>query len=801
MFSILSHHGVLGMNARNLLYIKPFNPRKAVALADDKLKTKAFLAARGIPVAKIYARIDSHSQLRTWNSSSLPDQCVLKPTHGFGGEGIMVLKGRRKGEFLEQGKHPISEQRLHEHIEDILDGKFSLNGLPDTAFFERLLVADPFFAPFRPAGLPDLRIVVFNLVPVMAMLRVPTAASHGKANMHQGGIGIGIDLAKGTTTHAVQYGRIISQLSHGTPVAGHAIPGWEELLSIASRIQYITNIGYLAVDLTIDAEQGPVLLEVNARAGLQVQVANLAPLRSRLERVAGLRVATPDKGVELAQQLFGQKWHGRVREMSDTRPVLGIRETLTIAGVGTSIEVPALIAPDQERSSIAPELLEKLLSADAAEETDEGLYRVKCTLGGRKIQTVVRVEQMPSASVRAVVGRRDLSGFLLDPSKAAAAPLVRSKQKDDERAIDKLLSQADQELMLLPLIKPQNLRQEWKRAEEDISYNPVFRYRPIGADLDEWEARLEALSPDDSPMGILLRKKRGELLQRISLLRHRGDARRFTEASASLFGLPTSDLITSATLQLRQRTACDMQPLAKEMQTAVQVAAVFEQVLASYGLHDWQVHVRERMVARCTVGGKGVYLRADALFSQPNIDALIAHEIETHVLTAENGAHQPYALFRRGCAQYLDTQEGLAIYSQNRILPPHHDKRFGAARNILAAAFALDHSFTDTRRYLHEELNYSREKSLSKAIELKRGLTQTAEPGAFTKAIVYFRGLQAVEQYIASGGSIEQLYLGKIALEDLPLIQRITGIKPPLLIPMHLRPVPPATKRRTKKKA
>src|SRR3989338_4486573 len=197
MFPFLNHYGVLGLNARNLLYIKPFNPKKAVAFADDKMKTKAFLSARGIPTARLFARIETRRQLNSFDFRSLPDECVLKPNEGFGGEGIIILKCRRNGVFLEQGKTPITDERLREHIEDILDGKFSISGQADFAFFEQILVADDCFVPFRPAGLPDLRIVVFNLVPVMAMLRIPTAESAGKANVHLGGIGIGIDIANG----------------------------------------------------------------------------------------------------------------------------------------------------------------------------------------------------------------------------------------------------------------------------------------------------------------------------------------------------------------------------------------------------------------------------------------------------------------------------------------------------------------------------------------------------------------------------------------------------------------------------
>ncbi|TSC59323.1 MAG: Uncharacterized protein Greene041662_564, partial [Candidatus Peregrinibacteria bacterium Greene0416_62] len=357
--ALLHTHGILGLNARNLLYIKPFNPKKAVAFADDKLKTKMFLGSRGIPVAKVYARIENRRQIRDFDFSSLPSECVLKPNEGYGGEGILVLRGRRNGIFLENGKMPVTERELRNHMEDILDGKYSLSGHRDMAFFEQILVAHDCFARLRPAGLPDLRIIVFNLVPVMAMLRIPTAESGGKANVHLGGIGIGVDIAKGVTTHAVQYNRLIKALPHGGSPAGIPIPFWDEILLISSRIQHITNIGYIAVDITIDRDMGPTLLEVNARAGLMVQVANLAPLRSRLERVTGLKVSSPEKGVRLGQELFGEKRTQHSEEKSP--PVLGTRETIAVSGDGGTVEIAARIDPDQQRSTFSSDLVTELL--------------------------------------------------------------------------------------------------------------------------------------------------------------------------------------------------------------------------------------------------------------------------------------------------------------------------------------------------------------------------------------------------------------------------------------------------------
>ena len=810
MLPFFSSRGVLGLNARNLLFIKPFNPRKAVAFADDKLKTKAFLSARGVPVAKIYGKIESREQLRAFDFSQLPDECVLKPNYGFGGEGIIILKGRdSSGRFLEQGRHPIDEERMKEHIEDILDGKFSVNGRNDTAFFEKILVADEAFAPFHPLGLPDIRIVVFNLVPVMAMLRVPTAESGGKANVHLGGLGIGIDIGSGRTTHAAQYHRIIKELPYGGSPAGIPIPEWEHLLLIASRIQAVTNIGYLAVDLTIDEEQGPVLLEVNARAGLMVQVANLAPLRARLERVAGLKVNTPEKGVRIAQDLFGTKVHRKAGNVPD-KPVLGLREVLQVAGDGVTVEVPCLLSVEQEHTIFAPDLLQELVKQGAAEVEDlpagkaganEKTYRVKATLGGKKLQTIVHEEHVDAPSVRAVIGRRDLGGFLVDPAKVTTeSSLVRHAVREDLRAVDRFLAQIDREFMVLKALKPSNLAHERLRLERDKNYNPVFQFPKIERDLSEVGARLEELSPDDSPLGMLLKKKRRELLLRLELIKARGHPTAFTEASQAIFGAPDTLLLGDARAVVAQQVAIDLPPRDEDFLTEEETVEFFREALDRYGLHDWQVAVRQAIVADCTVGMKRLYLRKGARFSRMHAQSLVAHEIETHILTAENGDHQPFRLLRRGCANYLETQEGMAIVNQNRVLSPFHEKRVAPAKGVLAVAYALDHSFAETRRYLEEELGFMPEKALTKTIDLKRGLSDASAPGAFTKALVYFRGQRAIERFLGAGGDLRRLYIGKVAIEDLELIEQIPGLKSPFLLPAFLREKAAAKNEPKKKK-
>lgn len=803
MFPFFSNHGVLGLNARSLLYIRPFNPRKAIALADDKIRTKAFLSARGVPAARVYARIDTRVQARAFDFSQLPDECVLKPNYGFGGEGIILLKGRNKqGQFLRNGKEPISHQELREHIEDILDGRFSVNGRRDTAFFEKILKSHESFARFRPAGLPDIRVIVFNLVPVMAMLRIPTSSSEGKANVHLGGIGIGIDMATGKTTYAAQYHKMIKTLPHGEKVSGFQIPYWDEILLISSRIQQITNIGYLAVDITIDHEMGPALLEVNARAGLMVQVANLAPLRSRLERVKGIKVTSPEKGVRIGQDLFGQKKAVAEKNRAPDRPVLGLHERLQITlADGTTFEVPCRIAGDSERTMFAPELIRDLLDRDGIEPDErEGSYRVRFQLKGKKINTVVGMQDELTGPEQVMIGRRDLTGFLVDPTLYRPEIMPAVSVKADLRAVDSLFGQYDRALLLLKYLKPINLEEEVQRLREDALYNPVFSYAEVPVDLQEMTRKLKDPVKGDEPLALLLEKKRQELLQRIALLRSRGKNTEFTQESEVLFGAASSALIRAAQAALHNRRACDLPSPTKNLLTAEEAAERFSEVLETYGLHDWQVSVRPRLVADCTVGGRRVYIRSDATFAPLHVDALIAHEIETHVLTAVNGGHQPYVLFRRGLANYLDTQEGLAIYNQNRVLSHYDDKRYHPPRNVLAVAFALEHSFAETRKYLLEELDYSSEKAVRQTLMMKRGMGDTSLPGAFTKSLVYFRGLRAVEHFVSEGGKIEELYIGKVALEDLELVRGIPDLEKPLLTPNFLRVSDVKTLRKKKSK-
>ena len=123
-------------------------------------------------------------------------------------------------------------------------------------------------------GVPDIRVIVVKGLPVFAMLRLPTAASDGKANLHRGGVGVGIDIATGVTTHAIQFNRAVdAHPETGAALTGVQTPHWPRILEMASQSYDMTQLGYLGVDVILDRDKGPMLLELNARPGISIQLA------------------------------------------------------------------------------------------------------------------------------------------------------------------------------------------------------------------------------------------------------------------------------------------------------------------------------------------------------------------------------------------------------------------------------------------------------------------------------------------------------------------------------------------------
>jgi alpha-L-glutamate ligase-like protein len=294
----LRRTGVLGINRRNAEYTLLWNDRRFYPRVDDKLATKRLCQKAGIPTPRLLAVARHHFELRRLRER-LTDlsSFVLKPARGTMGNGVLVVVGRDEDQLLRPDGRKISVDDLIYHAASIISGLYALGGQADAAMVEERLEVHPDFREIARGGVPDIRVIVFRGVPVMAMTRLPTRRSGGRANLHQGAVGAGIDLVSGKTVHAVLQDRYISVHPDTEKVLiDRPIPHFERVLEIAVQATDETALGYVGADIVVDAHLGPVILELNARPGLAVQIANRAGLLPRLHDVeqkwqAGLPVS------------------------------------------------------------------------------------------------------------------------------------------------------------------------------------------------------------------------------------------------------------------------------------------------------------------------------------------------------------------------------------------------------------------------------------------------------------------------------------------------------------------------------
>ncbi len=283
----LREMGVVGINMRNARFLLPNNPRRLYELVDNKLRTKALAEEHGMNVAETYGVVRTpHDANRVDKMLNGNDSFVIKPTRGSGGKGVLVIDGKNKNHFVKPSGTELTPGDLRNHVSNILAGLFSLGGKRDYALIEYRVRPAALLTAMSFQGAPDIRVVMLHGYPVMAMLRASTKESDGRSNLHQGAIGIGIDIATGITVRAIHHGKPVTvHPDLGIELIGVQIPEWDTILNMSVTCQEMTGLGYLGVDIMIDETKGPLMIEVNARPGLAIQMANGIGLMKRLEPV------------------------------------------------------------------------------------------------------------------------------------------------------------------------------------------------------------------------------------------------------------------------------------------------------------------------------------------------------------------------------------------------------------------------------------------------------------------------------------------------------------------------------------
>ena len=456
---------VLGINERNLSYITEYNSNKSKKIADNKVLTKTVLNNAEIPTPKLITIIHDQKELREFDFSTLPNSFVLKPVTGLEGGGIEIFYNRDKqNNWIRGDKSKVSPDELYHHCIDILNGRFSIHQDPDSILIEERVKIHHEFKYYSYKGTPDIRVIVFNNIPIMSYIRLATKESAGKANLAMGAIGVGIDLAKGRTTSAIHGKSGYIEYVPGTKLrlSGLRIPYWGKILQYAVEAQKATNLKFAAVDFLLDRDLGPLIVELNARPGLSIQLANDDGLRWRLKKATGLKVKDVEKGVRLGKDMFGGEIEEGIESIAG-KDLIGIYETVTFYGKDDkSTATIAKVDTGADSTSIDKEIARKLGYTEVLEIIDSGMipenidyedglkivrklneeltkkyddvYEInlvksshgmsirvniilKIKIQDTTYETKVSIFDRGGLTYNAIIGRKSLTKFLIDPSK------------------------------------------------------------------------------------------------------------------------------------------------------------------------------------------------------------------------------------------------------------------------------------------------------------------------------------------------------------------------------------------------
>ena len=418
---------ILGLNSRGTLYTGRYNSRKAKKIADSKLQTDRVLRLADVPHPDIFVKFKNPNDVYSFDWNTLPEAFALKPSRGLGGEGIVVVKKKVQNGWLTTQKTRVTVEDLKLHTLDILEGAYSMGNEPDVAFVQEYVGRHSAFRKLAFRGTPDIRIIVFNKIPVMAMLRLPTKESGGRANLHQGALGLGIDIATGITTKAIWHNeQILYKPETKRKLRGIKIPSWNKILEIAVNGQIASGLGYAGVDIVLHPEKGPQIIELNAQPGLSIQLANMDGLKRRLDRVDEMEVRDGVHGVKIAKALFGSI-SGKINLEDTPISIKAVEEIKIVDAEKIRHRVLAKIDTGAWSSAIDKSYARKLgllkkknilwyrkkMSSLGMEERP--VISVQFYLAGKKIKTNMTVANRKLLRYDILLGRVDLQGFLVSP--------------------------------------------------------------------------------------------------------------------------------------------------------------------------------------------------------------------------------------------------------------------------------------------------------------------------------------------------------------------------------------------------
>src|SRR5689334_9274482 len=334
--------------------------------------------------------------------------------------------------------------------------------------------------------------------------------------------------------------------------------------------------------------------------------------------------------------------------------------------------------------------------------------------------------------------------------------------------IDERLTAIERRLDLLLNLTPVNAAEAWADFERgDFGAAPTLRLRPLEFEPDLLRRELydlEIETVDDPALHTLFRSKRDEIARELTILEDR-DTSRFVYGSLQLYGEVSPPLAAAAEelLELIPPQA----PSSRSVTAGAFAQAAqeeFERYQAKYPDFPMAVEVRAD-VSELMVSFGRLLIPETAAIRADRVEPLLHHEVGTHVVTYQNGARQPLTLLTIGLPGYDETQEGLAVLAEYLVggLDPRR-LRVLAARVVAVGKMLEGADFLDIFTSLREEYRIPVKTAWSIAIRVVVG-------GGSVKDAIYLRGITRILETLAEGNSLDPLFVGKLALDHVSLIQ------------------------------
>ncbi len=817
--------GILGNNARNLLYIKKFNDKKGIRLANNKLQTKDFLIERGIPFAKTYGIIANRKELYEFDFAYLPKKnFIVKPNHGSKGQWVYIVKyieeepiesptkeepipyaqsklhqrwSQIKKVFFQEfdndhhhnGKYQIwnellTDQEFRRRLVDILDGKYSMTLWGDKIIIEEKLVAGELFKDFCEFGLADIRVIVFNLVPVATMIRVPTKDSGGKANLAQWGLWFGIEVGSGKITSLLWKNKIYKTKFPKKFAHFHnkKLPYWNDILFLSSKVQYFVNLWYLALDRVITNEW-PKLLEINARAWLEVQKVSDTKLKNILDKIADLKIIDPEKWVEIAKSLFTPEksdlfWQNKLLYLSQYANFI-IKEKEEEEKLDVIVEVDL----NKSGNYMSQKLFDKI--KENKREWYLDLYENEIVLKKNKFSTLESL-----ADNKIILGNKTASHYLVKPihktfeivniiNPMYIAPLEATELHSIDQKIEKL----NKRLNLSSRLRPINYFSELdKFITFHGKYNPTFKYRwpqeeKLMQTKDEIVKLQEQLSKLTSGFKQLFIDKLEELETRRNLILaySRQDFDTIAVYNRKLFGEFDNELLKIAREKIFT-TKEDNQKLLWEPLTLSEIERIIEKYLADKKIFGVDIVFSYTNLSRISVimwKDIKISISKHGVFREKELLSILAHEVDTHLVRYLNGLKSWWNILKSGTWNYLKDEEGLAIYNASKMLPEEYEKdSIYKKYHLVKEAENLDFKkLVNIIEFMYPQ--YSKEFYFKTALRIKKWIIHTdyIHPWTvFVKDKIYLEWYKNIKHRAINWKLDDKIYKGKIKIHDLDFI-------------------------------